>query len=275
MENFINKDYYLPLLKEFCDKALPLYECGYPQGPFIPFVMPNYMTAPVRILYVGQDTREWTRYNVLKDAYEIDHLVDYLNANKSNVYVEKMLEWNNNSRAFWPFANQLHLLIRTGEYISDLSTINDDQKKLLGEMGYGNIFSIEIPKSLERIDSYEDVPVQELISNMEQYNSIREAAKPFEKIKTMIEAYRPDFIFILSWTEKPEILEDTDFLWQEKMYRDKDKKYRAVYLSNHYKTKIIWSIHPNRLGWLHFDKNDRADLIDFLADTYHLLSSEI
>lgn len=266
MENRINKDYYLPLLKEFCLKALPLYKCGYQQGPFIPYTMPNYDNAPLKIMYVGRDTFYWESVETLTRAYQEDRLEDYLEANAKCVDVDKMLTWNNNSGAFWPFVNKLHLLLRTGFYVSDMSVINDNQKELLKEIGYGNLYSIEIPDTLKkRIDLYEDVNVWELISNKNQYYEICDAAKPFETIKSMIEAYHPDYIFVLSWTDKDDFFDCTDFQEENEWY---DKDFRAVYISKSYHTKVIWSLHPRRFSFM---GTNSEEMCFYLAKTYHQL----
>ena len=278
MENYVNKEYYLPLLKRFCEIALPLYECGYPQGPFIPYTMPNYGKAKLKVMFVGQDTKGWTRYNVLDKAFKSERLSDYLEENISNVRVEKaLMAWGNNIRAFWPFADKLYLLIRTGEYVSDLKCLDDEQIEILKEVGYGNLHSIEIPDTLRRrFDYYEDdLKVWDLITNIELYNCIREAARPFETIKSMIEAYNPDYMFVLAWKgSDEEFFENTDYLWQEGFKgKIEEKKYQAVYLSKTYKTKVIWSLHPSSFRPLKFTNNDIKDLCYYLAGTCHQLES--
>jgi len=273
MDNYVNKEYYLPILKEFCKKTMSLYECGYPQGPFIPYTMPKYKSAPIKIMYVGRDTWEWTRYNVLDEAFKKDCLEDYLKANASNVYVEKMLEWRNNSGAFWTFANKLHLLIRTGNLVDDLADLSDVQKNILKEVGYGNLNSIEIPETIKkRKDVFEDDKyVWDLINNVEQYNAIRKASKPFETLKSMIDAYHPDYVFVLTWIEKGDFFEglEKEYEWKSNFFSEDidEKKYRAVYTSNNYKTKVIWSLHPNSLKFKGFTKGDTENLILFLANT--------
>lgn len=264
----INVEYYLPLLKDFCNKTLPLYDKGYDQGPFIPYTMPKYESAPVKIMYVGRDTYYWEPIETLKEAYKESRLEDYLDANTKCVDVNKMLTWKNNSGSFWNFANKLHLLIRTGQLVSDITTISEEQKDILEEIGYGNLYSIELLETLRK--RYEEpglLPTTE-------YHSICEAAKPFESLKTMIEAYQPDYIFVLSWIEKPDFFDGTDFQWQKDWYTDCEKKYRAVYLSKQYKTKVIWSLHPNAMWRKGLCKEDTDNLIRFLANTLKELKTD-
>lgn len=270
MENYINKEFYLPLLKEFCKKTIPLYKCGYPQGPFIPYTMPNYRNAPVKIIYIGQDSSDWTRCNILEDAYKDNCLEKYLEANCSNVNIENMFDWKNKNGAFWPFVEKLHLLIRTGVYFPDITSINNEHKEIIKEVGYGNLYSIEIPRTIKkRIDSYEDIEVWKLISDKKHYQMIREAAKPFETVKSMIEAYNPDIVFVLSWTEKDDFLAGTDFQRQNELL---EEPFRAIYISKLYHTKIIWSLHPNRFS---FERTNTEEMCHYLADTYKKIYTSI
>lgn len=261
----INMGYFLPLLKEFCDKTIPLYDKGYDQGPFVPYTMPKYGSAPVKIMYVGRDTYYWEPIETLKKSYKENRLEDYLDANTKCVDVDKMLTWKNNSGSFWNFANKLHLLIRTGQLVSDITTIDEKQKEILEEIGYGNLYSIELIETLRK--RYEEPT---LLPSTEYY-TICEAAKPFESLRTMIEAYHPDYVFVLSWIEKMDFLDGTDFQWQKDLYTDSDKKYRAVYLSKQYKTKVIWSLHPNSMWRKGLCKQDTDNLIHFLANSLNEL----
>ena len=52
--NCINTDYFKPFLQAFCEKTQPLYTCGYPWGPFVPYTMPRYNDADVKNILYGQ-----------------------------------------------------------------------------------------------------------------------------------------------------------------------------------------------------------------------------
>ncbi|MBR1492991.1 MAG: hypothetical protein IJ610_09665 [Bacteroidaceae bacterium] len=260
MENKINKQYYLPLLKEFCNRTISLYEKSeYEQGPFIPYVMSNYSDAPTKIMYVGRDTYYWESFETLHNAFIEGNLGKYLDANKRCVNVDKMLEWKNNSGSFWNMVNKLHLLIRKGEYISDITSIGNEEKNLLEEIGYGNLYSIEILQTLT--NKYGDAfrPNQE-------YWEICKAAEPFVTLKSMIEAYNPDCVFVFAWIDKDDFFEGTDYTWQKDWYKD---GFRAVYTSKQYHTKVIWTMHPRRFGFL---QTSVEKMCHYLADTYHQVS---
>ena len=266
--NGINMDYYIPLLKTFCQKTMSIYDKGYDQGPFIPYTMTNYSNAPIKIMYVGRDTYYWEPAETLKKAFRNNKLEDYLIANAKCVDVDKMLTWKNNTGSFWNFVNKLHLMIRTGQMVSDITTIDDKQKSILEEIGYGNLYSIEMLSTLRKRFEESELPITS------EYETICKAAKPFETLKSMIEAYHPDYVFVLSWIEKNDFFEGTDFVWQKDLYQDADKKYRAVYLSNQYDTKVIWTLHPNAMWRRGLSKNDTQELIEFLANTYRMFESK-
>ena len=262
MENKINKQYYLPLLKDFCNKTISLYEKdAYDQGPFIPYVMSNYDDAPVKILYVGRDTNYWEPFKTLHNAFKEDNLEKYLDANKECVNVDKMLEWKNSSGSFWNTANKLHLLIRTGKFYSDINAIGEEEKRLLEESGYGNLFSIELPQTIKKRYGDDDYQLPE------EYWEICKAAKSFETLKSMIEAYNPDYVFVFTWIDKEDdFFEGTDFKQQKGWY---EKSFRAVYTSKEYHTKVIWTLHPNRFKFL---QTSVEEMCHYLADTYRKLS---
>ena len=263
----VNMTYYLPLLKEYCQKTMSVYDKAYDQGPFIPYTLSNYGNAPVKIMYVGRDTYYWEPIDTLKKAYQENRLEDYMIANTRCVDVDKMLTWKNNSGSFWNFVNKLHLLIRTGQLVTDITAINEKQRDILEEIGYGNLYSIEILETLRKRFEEPDLYATQ------EYQVVCEAAKPFESLKSMIEAYQPDYIFVLSWIEKNDFFNKTDFYWQENWYRDQDKKYRAVYLSKQYKTKVIWTLHPNAMWRKGLNKRDTESLMEFLADTVKQLEA--
>jgi hypothetical protein len=261
MSNYINKQYYLPLLKDFCDKTFSLYEGVYDQGPFIPYVMSNYCNAPTKIMYIGRDTYYWEPFETLRKAYLDENLDNYLEANIRCVTTDKMLAWKNNSGSFFNMIDKLHLLLRTGKYFSDITTIATAEKELLEEIGYGNLYSIEIPQTItKRYENDNYRPPKE-------YWEICDAAKPFETLKSMIEAYSPDYIFIFSWIDKEDdFFEGTDYTQQKEWYED---GFRAVYTSKQYHAKVIWTLHPNRFKFL---QTSAEEMCHYLADTYHQIS---
>ena len=180
--NCINTDYFKPFLQAFCEKTQPLYTCGYPWGPFVPYTMPRYNDADVKIFYMGRDTYYWVEQEELFEAFTNHVLEDYLGKNAACVDVEKMLGWKNNAGSFWTMVAKLHLLIRTGRYTEDIMQISAADKVILEEIGYGNINAIEQQTSLSKEGYWE------AITSLDGYCQIREAGRPFEKLKSVIEA---------------------------------------------------------------------------------------
>ena len=152
-----------------------------------------------------------------------------------------MLGWKNNAGSFWTMVAKLHLLIRTGRYTEDIMQISAADKVILEEIGYGNINAIEQQTSLSKEGYWE------AITSLDGYCQIREAGRPFEKLKSVIEAYHPDFIFIFNWEERDDVFEGMDFEWQKVYYKD---KLQAVYTLPGYSTKVIWTSHPRRYSYL-------------------------
>ena len=155
--NCINTDYFKPFLQAFCEKTQPLYTCGYPWGPFVPYTMPRYNDADVKIFYMGRDTYYWVEQEELFEAFTNHVLEDYLGKNAACVDVEKMLGWKNNAGSFWTMVAKLHLLIRTGRYTEDIMQISAADKVILEEIGYGNINAIEQQTSLSKEGYWEAV----------------------------------------------------------------------------------------------------------------------
>ena len=203
--NCINTDYFKPFLQAFCEKTQPLYTCGYPWGPFVPYTMPRYNDADVKIFYMGRDTYYW---------------------------------------------------VEQEELFEDIMQISAADKVILEEIGYGNINAIEQQTSLSKEGYWE------AITSLDGYCQIREAGRPFEKLKSVIEAYHPDFIFIFNWEERDDVFEGMDFEWQKVYYKD---KLQAVYTLPGYSTKVIWTSHPRRYSYLGTNIEEMAGS---LADTF-------
>ena len=94
---------------------------------------------------------------------------------------------------------------------------------------------------------------------------INYAIQPSEFVKLLT------ILFLSKYIEKMDFLDGTDFQWQKDLYTDSDKKYRAVYLSKQYKTKVIWSLHPNSMWRKGLCKEDTDNLIHFLANSLNEL----
>ena len=237
----INIRYFRPLLENFCKAVSDVDTELVPYGAFLPHVFStSYYKADKKIFYLGRDTYGWLRFDRMMSLYKEGKLWKYLNEVTYEVDADKALEWKNAAGAFWPFVLKLHIYIRTGKYVEDLLQMEEDsdERLSLNEIGYGNMNSMELLQSLKDEDAYVDEEV---------YAKVKELSAPLDRIKHILDAYSPDFIFIFNWVEADEIFEGLNVTWHEKHYID-DKL--AVYTIEGYDTKIIWSSHPHRFSYL-------------------------
>ena len=237
----INIPYFRPLLEDFCKSVSDVDAELVPYGAFLPHVFStSYYKADKKIFYLGRDTYGWLRFDRMMSLYKEGKLWKYLNEVTYEVDADKALEWKNAAGAFWPFVLKLHIYIRTGKYVEDLMALEEDsdERLSLNEIGYGNMNSMELLQSLKDEDAYVDEEV---------YSKVKELSAPLDRIKHILDAYSPDFIFIFNWVEADEIFEGLNVTWHERHYID-DKL--AVYTIEGYDTKIIWSSHPHRFSYL-------------------------
>lgn len=242
MDNYINRAFYLPLVQRFFKETQQLYSCGYPYGPFIPYAMPRYQEAPLKVFYLGRDTYYWAPRDRFLESMRNGKPEDYLKANCDVLKADDILNgYNNNSGSFWNFVAKLHLFIRTGHYFEDINALGSREKQLIEEIGYGNLNGIEVRKTLENEGTWQE------ITSVADYHKLRQSGKVFEKIKNLLEAYHPDFIVIMNWEERDDIFEGLNVHWLKDYYMD---SVQAVYEIEGYDTKIIWTAHPRRFGFL-------------------------
>lgn len=264
MANFLNTSVYLPLLEDFYNRCPELYSCGYPYGPFVPYTFPNYQSAKERLFYIGRDPLYWVDKKEFITAQNRGTLKDYLEEVKKHVSIETIHKWNSSPSSFWYFVSRLHINIRTGKFPSKL---NDDKYfELLSDIGYGNLFSIELVETLK----YEDSWVPETKQDKKIYNSITKKAYPLSSIKNILTAYKPDIIFILSWSDQCDEREYFEGLSFDTMDIYFERHKRALYYLNDYKTKVIWSTHPCRLKYMGISTNT---MIEYLTDSYNLVKT--
>lgn len=260
MNNYINTSIYKSLLEKFFQIAAPLYRCGYPYGPFIPYAMPHYKTAPIKIFYIGRDTYYWTSKEKLFDCMRNSQPEEYLKINSDVLNTTDILnKYNNNSGSFWNFVAKLHLLIRTGIYFNDINSLGQEEQQIIEEIGYGNLNGIELKQSLENEGTWQE------ITSITDYQKLKEAGQVFEKVSTLLKAYHPDFIIILNWEERDDIFDGLNVHWKKEYYKD---GLQAIYTINDYPTKIIWAPHPRRFSFLGTNPQKMAEL---LSQTFRLL----
>ena len=121
-----------------------------PWPPMLPYVHPAYWNGGRRFFYIGRDTFGWDLggggFSDFFDKYDQGDLAGYLAMNATALPLEKRVAgWAGWTGSFWHVMNLLHLRIRLGKIVDEMSA-----PEILAEMGYGNLNSIELPESLKQ-----------------------------------------------------------------------------------------------------------------------------
>lgn len=259
MNNTINIDFYKPLLEIFCKSIAPYAsKSKYPYGPFIPYTMSEYNNSNLKIFYIGRDTYYWISIDDMMCDFKNNSLENYLLRNSDTVNVDKMLEWKNNSGAFWTLVVKLHLYLKTGIYYDDVNQLSADEIELLQDIGYGNLNAIELPNSLIKEGEWDNI-------NKNEYWIIKQESAIFDRLNLIINAYSPDYIYIFNWEDRDNIFEGLKYKWHEEYFED---KFRAVYSIEGHKTKVIWSSHPRRFSFL---GTNMKEMVLYLSETLKMI----
>ena len=98
------------------------------------------------------------------------------------------------------------------------------------------------------------------------YKSKVDKAKPFNSIRNILNAYKPDIIFIMSWSSE---INETNY-FEGIPYETNDDYFEpgkiALYHLKGYDTKVIWTSHPRSYPYHSLNVND---MIIKLAESYH------
>ena len=266
--NNINQEYFAPIFRNYLSN-MQIIDCGYWQLPFIPYTFPKYGSAPFKVFYFGRDTYFWCEKD--DDVYR-KRPEEYLKDNASYVNVDNMKKDWNKAGSFWGTVAKLHLQLMTGVYHHSIEELTLDDWQLLERIGYGNLFSLELPATLKKKkytpegSSVERTEYDD-ICDLQGYKALRNLAKPFENLKTIFSAYgEPDIVFVLSWTDKDDFFEGLDdYQCQKESY---EEGFRSVFLSDSHKTKVIWSSHPSRFSFM---RTNQTEMCKYLCDTANAL----
>ena len=259
----INHEIYLPVLKEFAEKTKGIFEVGYPHGVFVPYVFDKYMDAGLKIFYMGQDTMWWMEEGGMEGKdffvkYRDDNDLDgYLEKNASLVTPETIFGWNDvgNTAAFWTIVQKLHCYIKQGSYPSKLSAADNATKSIIREIGYGNMNSIELQKSLGSEGCWEDL-------DKSAYKKVKEAATKISSLDLLMKAYEPDIIFILSGAEYYEQFEGLKLHYYEEFG---DENIDIIGIEGR-KTKIVHTYHPTSFHHKGYSDIEILDKLKTAAD---------
>ena len=242
-------------MEDFCKAAEEIGSDGYPRhGLFIPYSFENYHSAQKKIFYIGRDTFGWIKFKEMMEDYKNGLLNEYLDKNSNVVTVQGKNEsssdthslkeeWNKNNKwDFWKYSQKLHLYINLGKKDIDITKLTDDEYQIIEEMGYGNLNSLEHDRTLQTLDYYgTDKKCWDVIQDKDKFNELRQASRRLDRIKHVLDAYRPDLIIIMNWEDRMDIFEGLEINEIKDFYID---KLRSVYEIPEYNTKVIWTNHP-------------------------------
>lgn len=231
---------YAPLIREFKNQTYDLYKKLWKNktadlsGLFIPHVFDDYYNAKTKVFFIGQDTYGWPELEKTYNWSEKDYLAEN---NKWPESVDTTLEWTN-PYTFWNFVNRVQLAFNDEKYDS-LQNLSSSQRKILNQVGWGNIYSLEI---LETIAKYGEEFNQSFDHSV--YSDLLKKTQTISRLKNVIEAFHPDYIVILAWKYVEDwYLEglDAQFIVEESI----DNLLSVYKLNNG--TKILWTYHPQAL----------------------------
>jgi len=248
------EEIYLELLKEFLNDVKDYKDKVDMSGLFLPHTLSKYSSAKTKYFYCGQDTYEWTNFSKMIKYYENNDITGYLDENNSWPSVDEIIEYSNNKEGnFWTLIIRLHIYLHRKKIIN-VNTITERDKVLLEEIGWGNINSIEIPKTLQNRELWESL-------DKDCYWDIKEKSRAFDSIKHIMDLYNPDYIFIFNWAESKEedVFKGLRPNWNKDEYIE---GIISTYCFDDYKTKLIWCLHPNSLRYKSMNINELIEEID-------------
>lgn len=242
---------YIPLIEGFVKDTKSLHDHLWIDkkgdvdlsGIFIPHTLPDYDNADLKIFYVGQDTYYWTSLN---NVYCMDAKSYLENNNKWPPSIDTLLDWRN-PYTFWHFVNRIQLAFNGLKY-SNLNNLDNTQRRSLSQIGWGNIFSLEI---LDTIKKYDDeikknygVKLTEIFDK-KIYAKMLEYTKKISKLKNIIDVYSPDYVIILAWKFVEDwFWEGLDYQYIENESIDSLLSCYRLRCSN---AKVLWTYHPQAL----------------------------
>ncbi|MBD5257491.1 MAG: hypothetical protein HDS52_02220 [Barnesiella sp.] len=259
------EEIYSPLLKLFCDQnGVDLLQSGYPYLPFLPVAFERYERAQVKMFYVGIDTYYWItgQLYALMESAHMNNFHNIINLNNQCVTPYRILEdWYNDKGRFWEFVVKLHLYIRTEKILNNesLRNLSVEETNFVKEIGWGNMNSIELSKTLKKEGIWDSL-------EKNHYNSLKQSSELIlDPLINLINAYNPDYLIILGWGgPESHVFKDLDYQALDEFY---EESFRALYLLNNYKTKIVWTSHPSRFRYM---STNQDEMIPYIGDSLKL-----
>lgn len=244
----------LSTLKTFCELISDSVTLDYFPAPCLPHTMNDYNLAPKKVFYFGRDTYGWINISVLIEFYLKNDLVGFMTETSKWINNYGFLEYNNNKAyGFWSLAMKLHLKLKGYNEPTTIGTkINTSHLKLLNDFGYGNINSIEIRETLIKQGIWSSI-------SRDYYKSIKDASRPLDKIKFTIDLYKPNLIFIFTWTgDEHNLFEGFDY---DVIVTEQINRHLNIYFLHKTQTYVVWTTHPNNLRFTGYNIDQVIDSI--------------
>ena len=130
-------------------------------------------------------------------------------------------------------------LALNGEKYDSLQNISESQRKILNQLGWGNIFSLELPETIVKYGVEFNKSFDHSV-----YSELLKSTQKISKLKNIIEAFHPDYVVILAWKYVEDwYLDglDAKYIAEESI----DNLLRVYKLNNG--TKVFWTYHPQAL----------------------------
>lgn len=248
----INKNIYLPILKEFVDNTNTLLMPDYPWGPIIPFTLKNYSKAKRKYFYLDRYPTFRIDKNLLYNVEKIQNQSDYIEKMESKITFNSLLTPNRSGQNLFDIISRLQILLNTGSYYDD---VPQNLLKYTKEIGYGTTTPLD-----DGICWSDNSCVNRTVSYEEfiNYFSVINYAYKFVTIKNIIKAYNPDVIFVFS-SATSSIMSSFDYraVCEQLIVKVHNKymkdKFFRVWEVKEIGTKIIWV--PEVRYWRKFGRS--------------------
>lgn len=256
MKKITNIEIFKPLLREFCEQTKRIdIDPDFP-SIFLPHTMNNYDLAKKKIFYFGRDTYGHTATKDLMEKYDSDNIEEYIQEMSEWINEYGFLEYNNNlAYGFWTLAMKLHLRLKgIIEDVSISPNMPSHLQPMIDDFGWGNTNAIEVQKTLQKRGLWEAL-------DKEKYWKVKEASKKFDKLEYTLRLFDPDIVFIFNWeTDENIFLEGLNYDIEK--FDDLVNGHFWIITLKDYKTKIVWTVHPNNLMFQGLNIDNLIDIIE-------------